>query len=143
MILSMEISYFTPETHEANVELLSPPSTAHSSASSYLVIIIYVIFILWHNGGLITLTFYLGVYWILIWITLPLLFRDNIVSLKVVNCFSWTSLIKSFGYKIWTLTTLCTYILFSLREVEVESWRVLLKGQLMMLILREWRQCPN
>ena len=53
MILSMELSYFTPATHQDNVELLSPPSTAHSRASSYLVIITYVKFILWHNGGLI------------------------------------------------------------------------------------------
>ena len=28
----------------------------------------------------------------------------------------------------WTLTKQCTYILFSLCEVEVEIWRVLLKG---------------
>ena len=50
MILSMELSYFTPATHQDNVELLSPPSTAHSSASSYLVVMKYRMFISWHNG---------------------------------------------------------------------------------------------
>ena len=49
MILSMELSYFTPATHQDNVELLSPPSTAHSSASSYLVVMKYGIFTIWHT----------------------------------------------------------------------------------------------
>ena len=49
MILSMELSYFSPATHQDNVELLSPPSTAHSSASSYLVVMKYGIFTIWHT----------------------------------------------------------------------------------------------